>query len=308
MKIGKFSLPTHLILPAIAGFSDVGLRMLCLRYGASLTFTEMVSAKGLLYGNENTAALLTTHPSEKIKAVQLFGGEPEIIASAIQTKELEKFDIIDINFGCPVPKIVKNQEGSALMRMPYLVHNIIKAAVAAADGRAVTAKIRAGFSPEEKNAPEVAKACEEGGAAMVTIHGRTRDMFYSGVSDLEIIRKVKDAVKIPVVGNGDVVDRNSYLRMLEYTGVDGVAIARGAIGKPYVFAEVRGVEADYNIAKLISEHTRELLKTMPEFAAVNNMKKHIAAYVRGLVGAKKIRTDIYNAESLADIDRIVREI
>jgi MazG family protein len=298
MKIGKLSPGTDLILPPVAGFSDIGLRRLCKRYGAGLTFTEMVSAKGLVYGNENTAALLLTDGSEDIKGVQLFGREPEIIAKAAVLPELEKFQIIDINAGCPVPKIVKNGEGSALMKEPLLIHNIVRAVKEAAPDREVTVKMRAGFDKNSVNAVECALAAEKGGASAVTVHGRTRDTMYSGKADLSIIRAVKDALKIPVIGNGDVIDRESYLRMLEYTGADGVAIARGAVGRPWVFSEVRGIPVEYDLFSTVKEHIEILASVLPEKLVVNVMKKHIAAYMKGVRGGKQVKEVAYAAESI----------
>lgn len=300
MRIGNFELENNLILPPIAGYSDIGMRMLCIRYGADIAFTEMVSAKGLVYNNENTKDLLVTHASERIKAVQLFGREEEFFARAIRHEALDGFDIIDINFGCPVHKIVRSGEGSALMQEPQQVYNIIKASVEAAEGRTVTGKIRAGFAPERRNAVEVALAIQEAGGGMVTVHGRTRDMMYAGRADLQIIKDVKDALKIPVVGNGDVADRQSCLNMLS-TGVDGVAIARGAIGRPYVFCEVLGKNPDYDINNLIKEHLQELLKYYPQRVAVNNMKKHIVLYTKGQKGAKQIKERVFGAETAQQI-------
>lgn len=245
---------TDLILAPCAGYTDAGMRTLCTRYGAGLCFTEMVSAKGLLYNNANTEALLTLSPEEKNTGVQLFGSEPDILAAAIKDVRLKKFPVIDINMGCPVPKIVTNGEGSALMKDPDRIFRIVKAAKEAAGDRLLTVKMRAGFYSGYENAPECAAASEEAGADMVTVHGRTRDMYYSGKVDYGIIGKVKQAVKIPVCGNGDVIDRESYLKMKETTGVDYVSIARGAFGRPYVFAAIRGEEYDFNIKQAILEH------------------------------------------------------
>ncbi len=301
MKIGNLTLQSNAILPAIAGYSDVGMRMLCSQFGAGITYTEMVSAKGLLFNNENTKALLATNEHENIKGVQLFGREPELIARAICKPELAKFDIIDINMGCPMPKIYKNGEGSSLMREPKLVEEIIRSAVAVSGGRPVTGKIRAGFSQEERNAVEVAQAIQAGGGSAVTVHGRTRDMLYSGTADLDIIKSVKEAVTIPVLGNGDVVDRQSYLKMMEYCGVDGVAIARGAVGRPYIFKEVQGEQPEVIISDLIKSHISALIGSMPERVIVNSMKKHIASYYKGMKGNKQIKTAIMQATTLQEV-------
>lgn len=307
MKIGSIELKYNLLLAPIAGFSDAGFRTLCRRYGAALTFTEMVSAKGLYYKNENTKDLLFCHIDEQPKGVQLFGREPDIIAYAIASKELSGFDIIDINMGCPVQKIVRNGEGSALMTNPDLVFDIIKAAVYAAGARPVTAKIRAGFTDRDKNAVEVAQAVESGGAAAVTVHGRTRDMFYGGKADLDIIKQVKSSVKIPVIGNGDVTDRQSYLRMLEYCGADGVMIARGALGHPQIFSEIRGEEFEFDLKETIFEHIL-MLSHLPERVVTNSMKKHIAFYVKGQKNSRIIKEKTFAAESIADLKQALEYI
>ncbi|MDD4316191.1 MAG: tRNA dihydrouridine synthase DusB [Clostridia bacterium] len=300
MKIGSLELKNNLLLAPIAGFSDAGMRALCRRYGAALTFTEMVSAKGLYYKNENTKDLLFTHAEESPKGVQLFGSQPEIVAYAVAMKELSGFDIIDINMGCPVPKIVRNGEGSALMTDPGLVYEIMKAAVSAAGGRPVSAKIRAGFTDRDKNAVEVAQALEQGGASAVTVHGRTRDMYYGGKVDLDIIKQVKLAIKIPVIGNGDVTDKQSYLRMTEQCGVDGVMVARGAIGRPQIFAELAGGEFEFDLKETILTHIA-LLNHLPERVVTNNMKKQVAFYVKGRKNAKIIKEKSFAAESMAEL-------
>ena len=301
LKIGNVLLDNDLVMPAVAGYSDVGQRVLAYRYGAALAHTEMISAKGLVYGSDNTAALLATDPREKILAVQLFGSEPEFISKAVKHPAIKKFGLIDLNFGCPVPKIVRNGEGSALMRDPVRLKEVVEAAVESAGDRPVTAKIRAGFSSEERNAPEIAAAIEAAGAAAVTVHGRTRDMFYSGKSDREIIRKVKESVSIPVIANGDVTDRDSYLRTLEETGADGVAVARAAMGRPYIFAELRGETPLVDRGALIKEHFEIISAVMPEKVAVNCMKKHIAAYAYGLRGGKELKLRAFAATSAEDI-------
>lgn len=306
LEIGDIQLTSNLVMPAIAGYSDIGLRRLAYRYGAGLCVTEMVSAKGLVCSSENTASLLATDPAEPVKAVQLFGGEPEFIEKAIKLPLLDKFDIIDLNFGCPVPKIVKNGEGSALMLDPGRLGEVVAAAVGASGGRPVTAKMRAGFTKESINAPEVAKVIERAGAKAVTVHGRTREMMYSGKVDYSVIRKVKENVNIPVIGNGDVVDKDSYLRMLE-TGVDGVAIARGAVGRPWIFAELSGRDVDIDLEAIVKEHFNALLAILPERVAVNNIKSHVAAYTKGLRGGKEIKLKVFSATTKEDI-RAVAEM
>jgi tRNA-dihydrouridine synthase B len=296
---------SDLFLAPIAGYSDQGMRSLCYTYGASLCFTEMVSAKGLYYGNENTAQILHQADAEIGKtAVQIFGSNPDIIGEVVGYKELEGFPIIDINMGCPVPKIVKNNDGCSLMKDPYLVKEIVKKAKEGAKGKAISVKFRAGFSESVQNAPEVAKACEEGGASFVTIHGRTRDKFYSGGPDYDIIKKVKESVKIPVVGNGSVVDYESYLKMKEYTGVDFVMVARGAIGKPYIFREIKGKEYSYNIADAIKKHIDEL-SYLPERVVVNNMKKQIVYYVKGHKNQKMVKEQIFKCLSIKEMLSII---
>lgn len=295
---------TDLILAPIAGYSDVGMRSLCFRYGAGLCFTEMVSAKGLHYKNSNTADLLHIGAEEKFTGVQLFGSEPDIIAEAIASDRLKNFPVIDINMGCPVPKIVNNGEGSALMRNPDLIKQIVKAAVSAADGRTVTVKIRAGFYNGYENADECAAAIEEGGAGMVTVHGRTREQFYSGKADYSVIRRVKDSVKIPVCGNGDVTDRESYLKMKETTGADYVMIARGAIGRPFVFSEILGREYEFDIKNAIKEHI-DFLSFLPERTVVNCMKKQIAYYVKGRAGQKAVKEEVFKAQTKAELSQAI---
>ena len=301
LKIGDIELNSPFILPAIAGFSDIGLRVLAYRYGAGLCVSEMVSAKGLVYGSENTESLLATDTREPIKAVQLFGGEPEFISKAISLSVINKFDIIDLNFGCPVPKIVKNGEGSALMRDPYRVGMIVNSAVKSAGGRPVTVKMRIGFNENEINCVRVAKEIEEAGASAITVHGRTREQFYSGSVNLDAIKAVKEAVSIPVFGNGDVTSKAKADEMFSLTNVDGIAVARGAVGRPYIFAELQGKEPEYDVTELVKEHFALLESVMPERVAVNCIKKHVAGYTYGLRGGKEIKVKVFQATTKEDI-------
>ena len=286
------------ILAPLAGFSDVGMRSLCFRYGAGLCFTEMVSAKGLHYNNENTQELLHIGKDEPYTGVQLFGSDPDIIAEAIASERLKNFPVIDINGGCPVPKVVKNGEGSALIEKPELIREIFIKATKAAGGRPVTFKTRKGVTDEALSL-DAALAAQEGGASMVTVHGRTRKAMYSGYADLDYIAKIKSALSIPVCGNGDVTDRESYLRMKQ-TGVDYVMIARGAIGRPYVFAAVKGETPDYKVRELIKEHIG-YLSFMADRVVANNMKKQIAFYLKGIPGQKSIKEKVFSATSLEEL-------
>ncbi|MDR2267434.1 MAG: tRNA-dihydrouridine synthase [Christensenellaceae bacterium] len=299
MNIGKHKLKHGLSLPAIAGFSDIGLRMLCKRFGADLTCTEMISAKGLIYENEKTKALLAVHPTEDLVAVQLFGSDPNIIARAISLDILSRFDIIDLNFGCPARKIVQNGDGCAVMRDLKLLYAIVSSAVKAANTRPVTVKLRSGLSQNSVNAPDAAKVAEDAGAQAITIHGRTADTGYSGKCSLDIVASVKQSVSIPVIGNGDVVDQKSYQHMLKECNVDGVAIARAALGRPFIFSEVRGVatptkEEAFN---LVIEHFDENLKVFPEHTVVREMKKQAVLYLKLIRGGKNFHQAIFSAST-----------
>lgn len=290
-----------LALPAIAGYSDDAMRFLAKKFGATLTFTEMVSAKGLYYKNENSNELLLTSPNEDITAVQIFGSDERIMAEVINYPELAKFDIIDVNFGCPVPKIVKNGEGSALLTDPNKIYKIIKSLKENANGRLVSGKIRLGFTSNLYTAVEAAQAIEAANGDFVTVHGRTRDMFYSGVCDLEGIKEVKANVKIPIIGNGDVTNRDSYLKMLDVTKVDGVAIARAAIGHPQIFEEVLGTYKNLDLKEMIFEHFELLKLTHDEHYVVNGIKRHIAYYLKGTKNSKIIKDEIYKARTFDEL-------
>lgn len=295
---------SDLILAPLAGFSDSGMRSLCFRYGAGLCFTEMVSAKGLYYKNDNTAELLTVGKDERHTGVQIFGSDADIMAEVTTYETMKPFPIIDVNCGCPVPKVYKNGDGSALMKNPDLIYKIVKTIKSANENKQVTVKIRKG-TDGVNNAVECALAAQEGGAAMVTVHGRTREQMYMGKVDYDAIAAVKQKLDIPVCGNGDVFDRNSYLSMKQ-TGADYVMVARGAIGKPYVFAEISGESPTYSVKRLIVDHIK-YLDFLPEKTVAGSMKKQIAAYVKGIPGQKKIKEKIFATDTLNELLAIVEE-
>lgn len=304
MKIDAFRLASDVVFAPVAGFSDVGMRSLCARLGAGLTYTEMISAKGLVYGNEKTEDLLHTTEYEKVTAVQIFGNDPEIIKRALAHKALEKFDIIDINMGCPVPKIVKNGEGSALLKNPDLAAAVVKAAVSC--GRPVTVKFRIGFEENSRTGVDFAKVMQDAGASAVTVHGRTREQFYSGHADWEYIAKVKQAVTIPVIANGDVCSKEDYEKIKEVTGADGVMIARGALGNPQLFAKITGTPCPFTSrAQIVREHIAVMLAFHSEVYVFNNMKKQIAYYCRGLEGGKQLKTAVYESKDLKELIAIL---
>lgn len=295
MQIGNIKLKNNLILAPMAGVTDVGFRSLAVSYGADYAVCEMVSAKALKYKNKKTEDLLITAPNEQIKVAQIFGSDPKIMASIVKSKYLSKFDIIDINMGCPAPKIVKNGEGCALMKNMELAKSIISECVKATN-KPITVKFRAGIE-NNVNACEFAKMCEQAGASAITIHARTREQFYSGKADLKLIEKVKKSVKIPVIGNGDVIDEQSYLQMLK-TGVDAVMIGRGALGKPEIFSEILKLNKPVNKLEDIKFHINTLRQYYPETLVVKEMRKHILWYLKGYRNSTQLKTQIVKEKSL----------
>lgn len=299
-----------IVLGPMAGVTDLPFRLLSKKCGVDIVVTEMVSAKGLMYNPKSADELLITTPEEGPVGVQLFGSDPEIISSeAAKLLERIHFDFIDINMGCPVPKIVNNGEGSALMKDPGLCGRIVEA-VRNKVNVPVTAKIRAGFFKDEKNAPEVARALEQAGASAIAVHGRTREEYYFGHADWDIIRKVKEVVTIPVIGNGDVACAADVIKMKEETGCDSVMVARHARGNPWIFREIKeelemGVKPERpsieEIREMMKEHLYLMLKYKGEYTAVHEMRKHIQWYTTGLPNSAQLRRKINEIEDFNEL-------
>ncbi len=304
MKIQGKNLGTLFLAP-MAGVSEIGFRTVCKMAGADLTYTEMVNSAGLVRNNQATKELLKTNILEQPKAVQIFGHNPQEMANACAMSELDQFDLIDINFGCPAPKIIKNGDGSALLKQPLLIKDIVERCVKATN-KPISCKIRMGFNNGENCALEIAKICEESGAKLITVHGRTREQMYSGTVNLEAIAKVKANLKIPVVGNGDVVDFASYNQMKQ-TGVDAVMIGRGALGNPNIFAELKGQEP-LNKLELVLKHIQILKQNFSESFVNATMKKHLLWYIAGVPGASKIKLQVATAKSIEESLQLIRQI
>ena len=310
MKIGSVECG-NIILAPMAGITDMPFRALCREQGATFSYTEMISAKALYYKNKNTLPLLQVADGERPIAVQLFGSEPELLAQEALKLEEGPYDIFDVNMGCPVPKVVNNGEGSALMRDPEKIGQIVSAMTKVLH-KPVTIKIRKGFSADQINAVEVAKRAEDAGAAAIAIHGRTREEYYSGHADYDIIRQVKEAVSIPVMGSGDIYKGKDAKRMLDETGCDAVMIARGARGNPWIFREVAhfletGEELPRpsveEVKEMILRHARMLIYFCGENMAIRQMRKHAGYYVTGYPDASRIRREVNLCVTFSDLER-----
>ncbi len=310
MKIGKVSIPNRLFLAPMAGITDVAFRLICKEQGCGMVYTEMVSAKGLYYLSEKTADLMGVHPEEHPVGIQIFGSDPMIMAHMAEKVTERDGDLIDINMGCPAPKIVKNGEGSALMREPVRVRAIFREVVKASS-IPVTVKIRKGWDDESVNAVEIARIAEEEGISAVTVHGRTREQYYTGKADWEIIRKVKESISIPVIGNGDVFSPQEAKALFQETGCDGIMVARGAQGNPWIFAEILkylstgtvmprpGPEA---IVQMTLRHLRSISAFKGEALGVREMRKHIPWYLKGLPDSAAVKRQMNSLTTIVQVE------
>ena len=314
LKIGNVELENNLILAPMAGVTDLPFRLLCKEQGCGLMYTEMVSAKAILYKNRNTGPLMEVRPEEEPVALQLFGSDPEIVSDIAAQVEDGPYAFIDINMGCPVPKIVNNGEGSALMKNPKLVEEILTALVKKVK-KPVTVKFRKGFDDDHINAVEIARIAESCGVSAVAVHGRTRAQFSSGKADWDIIRQVKEAVKIPVIGNGDIFTPEDAKRMLYETGCDGLMIARGAKGNPWIFSrtlhyletgELLGPPDKEELKETILRHAQLQIQFKGEYLGLCEMRKHLSWYTVGLPHSSSLRNDVNQTETWEDFYNLIQ--
>ena len=313
LKIGNVTLDNPLVLAPMAGVTDLPFRLLCKEQGVGLICMEMISAKAVLYNNKNTEQLLKIDERECPVSMQLFGSEPEIVSGVAARLEERPFAFLDINMGCPVPKVVNNHEGSALMKNPKLAAEIVRQTVKAIS-KPVTVKIRKGFDDDNINAVEMAKYLEDAGASAIAVHGRTRAQYYSGEADWDIIRQVKEAVTIPVIGNGDIVDGASARKMLDDTGCDGIMIGRACRGNPSIFSQVKtyletGKEANKpsisELKEMIMRHAKLMVDIKGDYTGMHEMRKHVAWYTAGYPHSAQLRRQTNEIETLDDLQRLL---
>lgn len=313
IRIGSVELDGNLILGPMAGVTDLPFRVLCKEQGASLVYTEMISAKGILYKNKNTAGLWEIDEKERPVALQLFGSDVDILSRIAAQISGRNFDILDINMGCPVPKVVNNGEGSALMKNPALAADIVRGIVRATD-KPVTVKFRKGFEKEADTAVDFAKRMEDAGASALAVHGRTREQYYSGKADWDVIRRVKEAVSVPVIASGDIFTPMDAKRCLKETKCDGLMLARGARGNPWLFAQVKAYLEDGTIlekpdgrelVQMILRHARMMLEFKGEYTGIREMRKHVAWYSTGYKGASALRRKVNEVETYAQLEHLL---
>ena len=313
LTIGNVVMDNPLVLAPMAGVTDLPFRLLCKEQGAGLVCMEMVSAKAIYYNNKNTEALLEIDTREKPVSLQLFGSDPEIMAAMAHRIEDRPFDILDINMGCPVPKVVNNGEGSALLKNPELVRKIVTSVVKAVD-KPVTVKIRRGFDEDSVNAVEIAKIIEDCGAAAVAVHGRTREQYYSGKADWDIIRQIKEAVAIPVIGNGDVTSPETAVALMEQTGCDGIMIGRAVRGNPWLFSEIlhymetgehKARPIMEEVREMILRHTRMQVELKGEYTALREMRKHVAWYTAGFPHSARLRARTNEISTMQELEELI---